>query len=107
MAHGDPDKGGSYPVSKYQQLRYALEDKDDDKARGEVQRLVDAGEPPEKLTRAFRASVFHSWTGTRESDADFKASLSDEDRAKVEKAEEHRSELFARYLSLDKSQTDK
>lgn len=106
VAHGDPDKGGSYPVSKYQQLRYALEDKDDAKAKAEVDLLVKSGESQEKITKAFRSSVFHSWTGSRKTDAEFNDSLSDEDKAKVEKAEAHREEIFARYLSLDNQQSN-
>lgn len=99
-AHGDKEDRGTYPTSKYQQLRYALEDKDDAKAIEEMAKLRKSGEPPYKLLRGFESSVLHSWTGSREKDSEFMESLKPEDRAKVEKANAHRQMLLERFRAI-------
>lgn len=101
QAQGDGDKGGTYPVSKFQQLRYALEDGDMAKAQAERDRLIaehkgNAGQ----VNQGFRSSVFHAFTGSVASDAKFKESLTPEDRAKVEKAEAHRQKIWENYGRL-------
>lgn len=96
------DKGGTYPVSKFQQLRYALEDGDEKKAKAEFAALS-KDETPAKLARGFRSSIFHAWTGSRASDHDFKASLSPQDLAKVDKAEAHRQDIWEAFQKIHSS----
>ncbi len=116
---GHNEDRGTYPVSKYQQLRYALEDADFPRAREEVQKMagdvklkpgeVEAAKESgisEQQLRAVRAtaglhqSIFRPWTGSRAQDVKFKESLDDIDRVKVEHAEAWRLELWRRFMAL-------
>lgn len=104
-AIGKEDKEGSYPVSKFQQLRYALEDGDTEKAKAELATLA-KDENPGKLARGLHSALFHPWTGSHRSDMEFKASLSPADLAKVEKAEAHRKAIWADFQKLHADTTD-
>jgi hypothetical protein len=98
--NGDKEDRGTYPVSKFQQLRYALEDEDEPRAVEQIAKLKKESEPLYKLTQAFKSAVFHPWTGTAAKDAEFKDSLNPEDKATVDKAEAHRQAVFDRYLAI-------
>ena len=76
---GLPLDTGVYPISKYQQLRYALEDGDMEKASAEYHKLLDAGMKPYKVREGFRDSLFKPFTGTKQSDAKFQKSLTGDD----------------------------
>jgi hypothetical protein len=93
-AAGIPKDTGTYPVSKYQQLRYALEDGDMEKAKSEYQKLRDSGMKGPKIRSGFRESLFHPFTGSKKSDHDFKKSLSPEDLATFEAAQQKRHEVM-------------
>lgn len=94
------DKEGAYPVSKFQQLRYALEDGDTAKAKKELAALVTGEETMAKVSKGLHSAIFHPWTGSHKTDHQFKASLSPEDLAKVEKAEAHRRDIWAAFHAL-------
>ena len=66
---------GSYPISKYQQLRYALEDGDLDRAKLQYDALAKTTIPG-KLRRGFRESIEHPFTGKKATDAAFAKTLS-------------------------------
>lgn len=90
---------GTYPVSKYQQLRYALEDGDLDRAKEEYDKLlVDA--TARKIREGFHSSVNHPFTGTKESDRAFVDSLSDEDKALYELALDKRAQIIQRFFLI-------
>jgi hypothetical protein len=102
LPEGDANKRkedkGTYPVSKYQALRYALEDGDADRAAEALKKLrADGGK---KITDGFHQSLFKSWTESKAMDAQFKASLAPEDRALVEYAETMRQTIWTRYNLL-------
>lgn len=96
---GKPSDTGTYPVSKYQQLRYALEDGDEDRAGVEYDKLL-AGTTPEKLRQGFNESILHPFTGTKKSDADFADSLSPQDRAIYDLAVEKRKDMQQKFTYL-------
>lgn len=99
-AEGQKEDTGVYPVSKYQQLRYALEDGDTERAHEELQKLVASGEPLGKVIQGFRTSIDHPYTGSQANDYRFKASLSREDRAKVDAADKERDRIKRQFYQL-------
>lgn len=103
-AQGDKEDTGTYPVSQYQQLRYALEDGDDEKAKEQVQKLRGTHKGNlAHVNQGFRNSLFNPWTGSEKRDREFKASLDDVDRMKIQIAEDHRRAVWTTYQKLDKS----
>jgi len=70
-----PKDKGSYPISKYQQLRYALEDGDLDRAKGEYLELKKTM-TADKIAKGFKESVNHPFTGSKAQDEQFAKSLS-------------------------------
>lgn len=99
-ANGMPEDKGSYPVSKYQQLRYSLEDGDLERARSEYQKLIDSGEKRAKISEGFRESILHPFTGSQANDLKFKKSLKPEDRALYDLAVRKRHEILKRYQAM-------
>jgi hypothetical protein len=97
---GMPKDKGVYPVSKYTQLRYALEDGDFDRARTEYGKLIEAGEKKAKIGPGFKESVMHSFTGSQANDAKFRKSLSPEDRVLFDMAVKRRHEILKRFGHL-------
>lgn len=91
---GIPRDTGTYPVSKYQQLRYALEDGDTDKVKVEYQKLLDSGMKPSKVKSGFHESLFTPFAGSQANDRKFSKSLSPEDRAIYEAAVKRRHDVF-------------
>lgn len=93
---GIPKDKGSYPVSKYQQLRYALEDGDLEKAGDELKKLK-AGTTPDRLAAGFRQSVTHPFTQSTAMDAKFRDSLSKSDRLVYDLALRKREQILSRF----------
>lgn len=98
-AMGIEDRG-TYPVSRYQQLRYALEDQNWDKAKFELTGLLPPGANRERLKQSFHASLFRHWTKNAAMDAKWKASLDDEQKALLERAEQRRKDVWQRFEIL-------
>lgn len=71
---------GSYPVSQYQQLRYALEDGDLNKAREEYLKLKQTQPNLKKLRLGFRQSIFHPFTQSQAIDKKFSKTLTGYDK---------------------------
>ncbi len=94
-----PKDKGSYPVSKYQQLRYALEDGDLSRAGEEFDKLK-TGTTREKVVSGFKESVTHPFTQSRKMDEEFQASLKGKDRAVFDLAKKKREEILMRFNSL-------
>lgn len=102
-AQNIPEDTGVYPVSKYQQLRYALEDGDHAKARAALQHLIeDHGQLDAKLVDGFKASLFHPFTGTLQLDQKFKESLDEKGKATVEAAVKARQTAWLEFVKLVK-----
>ncbi len=99
-AEGIDKDTGVHPVSKYQRLRYALEDGDFDRARDEFQKLIEAGEKRDKISSGFRQSILHPFTGSQASDTKFKKSLSEKERALYDAAVKRRHEILKRYAHM-------
>lgn len=101
---GYKEDRGTYPTSKYQQLRYALEDNDLEKAQEELDKLITAaGGKSGLVSKGFSQSVRHPFTTSHVKDSEFKASLSPEDLEKVHQAEAHQAEIWQRYRMLDRT----
>jgi len=91
---------GSYPVSKYQQLRYALEDGDAEKAQHEIDKLVKGGMKKHDVATGFRSSVNHPFTGSAKHDKEFYKSLNEDDQQRYKAAVERRKEILRRFHGL-------
>ena len=85
---------GIYPVSKYQQLKYAMEDKDVNSVGSEIAKLRENGESDEKIITGLKQSVYRPFTGSEKKDAEFIKSLSSEDKSKYDKAMQDRDEMW-------------
>jgi len=96
---GVPKDKGSYPVSKYQQLRYALEDGDFDRAGKAYDELLKT-EKPDKIATGFRASVSHPFTKSQTMDSQFAKSLGPSDREVYNLATRKRSEILTKFNHL-------
>ena len=117
--HGEPDTG-VYPTSRYQQLRYALWDSNQTKARAEIDKLIaqekadhpnlDRHAAVEKVREGFEASVFHAWTKNAEMDKEFFASLDPKDKMKLMQAQQQRDRTwlaFTRALGVSSERRHK
>lgn len=100
-AQGMPQDTGSYPISKYQQLRYALEDGDMEKAQQEYAKLR-ATMTPEKLALGFRESVTHPFTDNKANDENFAKSLSGNDKLTYQQAVKTRENILKSFDRLPK-----
>lgn len=92
---------GVYPVSKYQQLRYALEDGDMARAREEYLKLAET-EQPGKIFNGFRESINHPFTGKASNDELFANSLKGDDRKIYDLAKQTRLNILNAFYYLDK-----
>jgi hypothetical protein len=97
QAHGLPTDTGTYPVSKYQQLRYALEDNDQERAAAEYKKLKDSGESPAKIKAGFHTSIMHPFTGKNSTDEEFKRSLDAKGKATYDEAVSLRQRILQRF----------
>ncbi len=91
-----PKDKGSYPISKYQQLRYALEDGDMDRAQSEYEELKKTM-LPSKIKTGLSESVSHPFTGSKANDAKFVASLKGYDWELYDLALKKRQEIISRF----------
>ena len=91
---------GSYPVSKFQQLRYALEDNDTDSALKQVAFLQKQGMSHTQIAHAFKLSVNHPFTGNKEHDAEFLKTLDEDQRKVYDAAIERRHLILARFHKI-------
>lgn len=94
-----PKDRGSYPVSKYQQLRYALEDGDMDKAKAEYEALKKDSNST-KVRDGFRLSISHPFTGSEANDRKFSKSLTGYDKELYEQAIRTRKNILRAFNSL-------
>lgn len=88
-----PKDRGSYPVSKYQQLRYALEDGDLERAREQYDELLKTM-TAEQIGSGFKSSVNHPFTGSQANDLKFRNSLKGHDREKYDLALRTRTNIL-------------
>ena len=88
---------GVYPTSKYQQLRYALEDGDTAKAAKEYEKLKEASP---KLVEGFHSSLFHPFTGSQHLDQVMMAQMKPEEKAMVELAHYSRQQIWQSFNHL-------
>lgn len=99
--YGIDKREAIYPISKYQQLRYALEDNDAEKAQTEYKKLMANDQIDEnELGKRFKMSLNHPFTGTKKTDAIFEQSLNEKDRKIYDAAVERRSLLWDRFENL-------
>lgn len=96
----EDEQKGTYPVSKYQQLRYALEDNDTEAAKKEIDRLVEGGMKKADIGKGFKSSVNHPFTGSKDHDHEFYKSLDEDDKQRFDAAVERRKEILRRFQSL-------
>jgi hypothetical protein len=99
--NGVPKDKGSYPVSKFQQLRYALEDGDMDRAKEEYDKLAKTAKP-DAIAKGFALSVNHNFTKSAAMDAKFRASLSPSDREVYDLAKRKRVEIIGAFRKIGK-----
>ncbi len=99
---GVVDDKGVYPTSKYQQLRYALEDGDLAKAMKEWEKLKEAGAGAQKLDEGFHESLFHPFTGSKHLDAAFAKSLPEEKKAMLELARHSREQIWTTFKHVER-----
>jgi hypothetical protein len=97
---------GSYPVSKYQQLRYALEDNDTEKAHKEVDKLIAGGMKKHDVAMGFKSSIDHPFTGSTKHDKEFYKSLDEDDQQRYKAAVERRKEILHRFHSMNRVPAD-
>lgn len=96
----DPDDAkarGRYPVSKYQGLRYALEDGDFQAAKVEMRKLQAKGQKLQDIREGFKTSVDHPFTGTKLNDIRFERSLAGHDKEIFKAAVERRRIIIQRF----------
>lgn len=108
-AHGKPDTG-SYPVSKYTQLRYALEDANIEKAHDEWSKLVaeEKKQNPKKstleikgkLVQGMKQGLSHPFTDNLDNEKEFVKSLSPKQKMNYKEALKLRSAIWHRLLRM-------
>lgn len=96
---GVPRDRGTYPISKYQQLRYALEDGDEEKAKKELEKLGESMKRP-KIASGFKESIQHPFTQSERMDVEFAKSLSPENYEKFKLAKKKREDILRNFYLL-------
>jgi len=99
------DYSGTYPISKYQQLRYAIEDGDLDRAAQEYKKLSKTMAPT-AIAKGFRTSIEHSFTGSKKTDAQFREELNAEGKQVYDAAIDRRH-MILESLSEVQDRADK
>lgn len=99
-AQGEKEDRGTYPVSKYQPMRYALEDGDLKTAEIEYNKLVEAGLTPPKIMLGFREALNHPFTGSTAKDRAFKNSLTPENKALYDEALQQRRRIWNQFQTM-------
>lgn len=100
---GMPRDRGVYPVSKFQPLRYALEDGDLARAKSEWDALSKGATDKSKLVKGFHQSIDHPYTGSQSSDEKFKASLSPSDQKLFDHAAEVKKGILLKFGAVSGS----
>lgn len=96
--YGIDQRRAVYPRSKYQQLRYALEDGDFDKARDQIGKLTVSEKTNSRdLEKRFRESVNSNFTKNDATDEIFKDSLNEHGKQVYDAAIKRRKLLIDRY----------
>lgn len=93
---------GSYPVSKYQQLRYALEDGDIKRAGEEYASLLKTMNQAQ-ISKGFRESVNNPFTKNKAMDAQFYQSLPEYQKQLYNLAVKKRQEIISEFDRVLKS----
>lgn len=96
-----PTDNAVYPVSKYTQLRYALEDGDSARAR-EAYLKLNSELTTAKIAAGFKESVNHPFTGRLEDDLRFERALSGADKQIYRRAIKSRKDILLRFELLPK-----
>lgn len=91
---------GSYPVSIYQQLRYALEDGDMGKAQVEYTKIRATGVVPGKIASGFKESVTHPFTSSKATDEAFRKSLNAQGKNQFDQAMQRRQDILKKFNAL-------
>lgn len=99
-AQGEKEDRGTYPVSKYQPMRYALEDGDLKAAEIEYNKLVATGLTPPKIMLGFREALNHPFTGSTAKDRAFKNSLTPENKALYDEALQQRRRIWNQFQTM-------
>lgn len=90
-----------FPVSKYQQLRYALEDGNKEKAKSEMADLMKEEKISQgDLEQRFKQSIHHPFTGSVATDTIFKASLDERGKKIYDAAIKRRELLVERFKAF-------
>lgn len=92
-------KKGSYPVSKYQQLRYALEDADMERAKAEYAKLLKES-TSSKINAGFKESINHPFTESAAMDRKMRQGLSKEDAEIYDLAQKKRRDILNRFYQI-------
>lgn len=99
-----PRAKGSYPISKYQQFRYALEDGDLDRAKTEYDGLLKTM-PAHKVALGFKESISHPFTGKKSTDEAFRNSLSGYDKQLYYQANITRQNILKAFYKVQRMKT--
>lgn len=99
--YGLDQRRAVFPVSQYQQLRYALEDSDTEKAKTEINGLLKKEKiERSELDKRFKMSINHPFTGSTETDKVFKKSLNPRGQKVFDAAMKRRETLISRFQSV-------
>lgn len=101
--HGIDKRTAVFPISKYQRLRYALEDNDPAKAQAAIDRLQKGGMKMHQIKTGFHDSMAKAFTGNHKTDRIFKKSLAPEDQHLFDAAIMRRKELVRRFNRLPRA----
>ncbi len=104
-----PDQG-TYPISKYRDVRNALQDKNLQKASKEWQRVVAVEQKKEpdvtrgtiikKLAHGFKIGLQHPFTGSKAREHEFYKSLDPVDKDAYNRAIQERKEVYNNFLKI-------
>lgn len=107
--HGDKTDTGVYPVSKYQSMRYELEDSTIDRAKTSAEKLIKdkmaeshlgRTEATNKVAVGFREALSHTWTQDHKMDESFLKSLDAKGKTAIAKAELQRRQTWIRFCRM-------
>lgn len=103
---GKPDKG-TQPVSRYAQLRYALEDNNPDKAKSEWDKLVQKehdqspkvplSQLKEKIAQGFHSSTMRGFADSTADEKEFYKSLDPDQKAQFKEATHLKGSIWKRF----------
>jgi hypothetical protein len=94
VAHGKANPDEVFPPSKYQKLKYALEDGNESKARQAFDELAKQ-EGRDQVMQGFRKSLLRPFSGGRETEQDFVKGLSQHQRTVYNRATAKQAVMMA------------